>query len=147
MTGRALPFERHVRLGLTLVYAEDFATMFAFYRDVLGLETTDVDPGEGHRIGVDWAQFGTSAGGRLELFDHARFGTTLDFPLPRANATVITFEVDDLDAEADRLEAAGVEFFSRGWYSWGGAAHFYDPEGNHLQIFQSGAPATAPRGS
>jgi catechol 2,3-dioxygenase-like lactoylglutathione lyase family enzyme len=123
-----------VRLGLTLIYAEDFATMYRFYRDILGLEQTDADPVEGHGIGVDLAQFATTPTGRLELFDHARFGTRLEFPRPRANATVVTFEVDDLDAEA------GVEFFSRRWFSWGGAAHFLDPEGNHLQIFQDGLP-------
>jgi hypothetical protein len=27
--------------------------MFAFYRHVSGLPTTDVDPGPGHEIGVD----------------------------------------------------------------------------------------------
>jgi catechol 2,3-dioxygenase-like lactoylglutathione lyase family enzyme len=32
-----------MRLGLTLIYVEDFPTMFAFYRDVLGLATTGVD--------------------------------------------------------------------------------------------------------
>ena len=30
--------------------------MFAFYRDVSGLPTTDVDPGPGHEIRVDWLQ-------------------------------------------------------------------------------------------
>jgi predicted enzyme related to lactoylglutathione lyase len=125
-----------MRLGLTLIYAEDFAAMVAFYRDVLGLGTTDEDPGAGHDIGVDWAQFTDGRGGLIELFDHARFGTRFSFPLPRANAIVITFEVDDLAAETERLRGKGVEFFAEGWYGWGGAAHFLDPEGNHLQIFQ-----------
>jgi hypothetical protein len=59
--GTALAVERiaarslrlEVRLGLTLIYVEDFPAMFAFYRDVLGLETTDEDPGAGHDIGID----------------------------------------------------------------------------------------------
>ncbi len=127
-----------MRLGLTLIYVEDFATMFAFYRDVLGLQTTDEDPGPGHAIGVDWAQFADDDGGRIELFDHSRFGTRLEFPFPRANSTVITFQVDDLEAETERLRTSGVTFFSQGWFDWGGAAHFFDPEGNHLQIFQTG---------
>ena len=46
-----------VRVGLTLIYVEDFAPMFTFYRDVIGLETTRADPGEGYEVGVDWAQF------------------------------------------------------------------------------------------
>jgi predicted enzyme related to lactoylglutathione lyase len=133
-----------VRLGLTLIYAEDFPVMLAFYRDVLGLELTDTDPGEGHRVGVDWAQFATGESGEIELFDHTVFGTQLELPLPRTNANVITFEVDDLDAETERLESNGVEFFSKGWYGWGGAAHFFDPEGNHLQIFQQASSRTDP---
>jgi predicted enzyme related to lactoylglutathione lyase len=118
------------------MYVEDFPAMYAFYRDVLGLATTDEDPGAGHDIGVDWAQFSDGAHGRIELFDHARFGTRLHFPFPRANATVLTFRVDDLDAEVQRLREHGVEFFAEGWHDWGGAAHFYDPERNHLQLFQ-----------
>jgi predicted enzyme related to lactoylglutathione lyase len=125
-----------MRLGLTLIYVEDFPAMFAFYRDVLELETTGEDPGAGHDIGVDWAQFSDGAEGGIELFDHARFGTRLAFPFPRANATVLTFRVDDLDAKVRRLRACGVEFFAESWQDWGGAAHFYDPEGNHLQLFQ-----------
>jgi hypothetical protein len=42
--------------------------------------------GEGHEVDVDWAQFGDGNGGKIELFDHVRFGKGLDFPLPRANA-------------------------------------------------------------
>jgi predicted enzyme related to lactoylglutathione lyase len=126
-----------VRLGLTLIYVEDFPAMYAFYRDVLGLVTTDEDPGAGHEIGVDWAQFSDGASGLIELFDHTRFGRKLDLPLPRVNATVLTFRVDDLDAEVRRLREGGVEFFAEGRHDWGGAAHFYDPEGNHLQLFQA----------
>jgi catechol 2,3-dioxygenase-like lactoylglutathione lyase family enzyme len=125
-----------MRLGLTLIYVEDFPGMLAFYRDVLGLATTGVDPGDGYEVGVDWAQFSDGNGGEIELFAHSRFGKALDFPLPRANANVITFSVENLAAETARLRAHGVEFFSEGWYDWGGAAHFYDPEGNHLQLFQ-----------
>ena len=128
-----------MRLGLTLIYVEDFATMYSFYRDVLGLETTNADPGDGYSVGEDWAQFGDGRGGEIELFDHARFGTRFEFPLPRANATVLTFRVDDLGAETSLLRERGVEFFSEGWYDWGGAAHFVDPEGNHLQLFQVGS--------
>ena len=89
-----------------------------------------------HEIGVDWAQFGDGASGLIELFDHARFGRKLDLQRPRVNATVITFRVDDLDAEVRRLRGGGVEFFAEGWHDWGGAAHFCHPEGNHLQLFQ-----------
>jgi catechol 2,3-dioxygenase-like lactoylglutathione lyase family enzyme len=103
-----------MRLGLTLIYVEDFPAMLAFYRDVLGLATTGVDPGDGYEVGVDWAQFSDGNGGELELFAHSRFGKALDFRLPRANANVITFSVENLAAETARLRAHGVEFFFRG---------------------------------
>jgi predicted enzyme related to lactoylglutathione lyase len=125
-----------MRLGLTLIYVEDFPTMLAFYRDVLGLQMTSAKPGAGYAVGVDWAQLSDGNGGVIELVDHARFGETLELPLPRANASVLTFEVDDLDATAARLRESGVELFGEGRYDWGGAAHFFDPEGNHFQVFQ-----------
>jgi predicted enzyme related to lactoylglutathione lyase len=125
-----------MRLGLTLIYAEDVPAMLSFYRDVLGLRTTTAKPGAGYAVGVDWAQLGDGHGGVIELVDHARFGASLELPLPRANATVITFEVDDLDATTGRLRENSIELFDEGWYEWGGAAHFFDPEGNHFQIFQ-----------
>ena len=53
--------------------------MLAFYRDVLGLEMTDVDPGPGHTPGVNWAQL-AGDGGTIELFDHADFGKSPRVP-------------------------------------------------------------------
>ena len=97
-----------MKLGLLLLYVEDFPTMLGFYRDVLGLEVTDVDPGPGHTPGVDWAQL-AGDGGKIELFDHAHFGKSRGFPLPRTNGVVVTFEVDDVDAAVERLRAAGVD--------------------------------------
>jgi len=126
-----------MRLGLTLLYVEDFPRMLSFYRDTLGLPLGDDDPGAGHEIGVDWVSFHTPGGGALELFDHARFGRSLDLPYPRENANVVTFRVQSVDAEAERLQAAGVELGAIHRAEWGAAAHFRDPEGNHLQIFES----------
>ena len=126
-----------MRLGLTLLYVEDFPTMLVFYRDVLGLPLGEDDPGPGHDIGVDWVQFRTEGGAALELFDHARFGKKLAFPYPRSNANVITFRVDSVEEEAARLRTLGVELGDIFRADWGAAVHFYDPEGNHLQIFEA----------
>jgi predicted enzyme related to lactoylglutathione lyase len=133
-----------MRLGLTLIYVEDFSTMLSFYRDVLGLQLTGARPGAGYLVGVDWAQLGDGAGGVIELVDHARFGASVELPLPRANASVITFEVDDLDATTARLRENGVELFDEGRYDWGGAAHFLDPEGNQFQVFQRASRRAPP---
>lgn len=126
-----------MKLGLLLLYVEDFPTMLAFYRDVLGLEVTDVDPGPGHQPGVDWVQL-AGDGGTIELFDHAHFGKSRELPLPRKNGVVITFRVDDVEATVERLSAAGVEIPRIHRAEWGAAAHFFDPEGNELQVFQAG---------
>jgi catechol 2,3-dioxygenase-like lactoylglutathione lyase family enzyme len=125
-----------VELGLTLLYVEDFPRMLAFYRDVLGLPLGGEDPGAGHDVGRDWVQFRTEGGGALELFDHARFGRSLDFPYPRTNANVVTFRVESVDAEADRLRELGVELRPIHRAEWGAAVHFFDPEGNHLQLYE-----------
>ncbi len=125
-----------MKLGLLLLHVEDFPTMLAFYRDVLGLEPTDVDPGAGHTPGVNWAQL-AGDGGTIELFDHADFGKSREFPLPRRNGIVITFRVDDVDSAVESLRAAGVEVPRIHRAEWGAAAHFFDPEGNELQVFHA----------
>jgi catechol 2,3-dioxygenase-like lactoylglutathione lyase family enzyme len=124
-----------VKLGLLLLYVEDFETMLAFYRDVLGLEPTDEDPGPGHRPGVDWVQL-AGDGGTIELFDHAVFGKARSFPLPRKNGVVVTFRVDDVEEAVARLRRAGVEVERIHRAEWGAAAHFFDPEGNELQVYE-----------
>jgi predicted enzyme related to lactoylglutathione lyase len=125
-----------VRLGLLLIYAEDFPTMLAFYRDVLGLDVTDVDPGPGHRPGIDWVQL-QGDGGTIELFDHSVFGLAREFPLPRKNGVVITFHVEDVEAAVERLRRAAVDVEPIHRAEWGAAAHFVDPEGNELQVFET----------
>jgi catechol 2,3-dioxygenase-like lactoylglutathione lyase family enzyme len=120
--------------GLLLLYVEDFPAMLGFYRDTLGLEVNDVDPGPGHVVGGDWASLQAGAL-RIELFDHAVHGRTLAFPQPRENAVVITFEVDDVDEAVASLHAKGVDTLPIARASWGSACHFFDPEGNHLQVF------------
>ena len=125
-----------MRLGLLLLYVEDFPAMFAFYRDVLRLEVTEVDPGPGHRPGVDWVQL-AGEGGTIELFDHATFGRSRSFPYPRSNGVVITFKAESVEVEVERLRAAGVDVPRIHRAEWGAAAHFFDPEGNELQVFES----------
>ncbi len=57
-------------------------------------------------------------------------------PYPRQNSTVPCFLVDDFDAAYRALEARGVAFYLVGEQEWGWYAHFRDPEGNELQIYQ-----------
>ncbi len=55
-----------MKIGAVLLYADDFDGAVAFYRDAIGLEVADVDPGAGYEAGVDFA-FLTSEGAALEI--------------------------------------------------------------------------------
>ena len=54
-------------VGVLLLGVDDFAGMRAFYRDILRLPESGLDPGSGLRPGVTWARFETS-GCAIELF-------------------------------------------------------------------------------
>jgi predicted enzyme related to lactoylglutathione lyase len=56
--------------------------------------------------------------------------------MPRKNAVTIAFKVQDLASQRDALAAKGVEFWSEGEQEWGRYAHFTDPEGNQLQLYE-----------
>jgi predicted enzyme related to lactoylglutathione lyase len=86
MTGSRLR-RRHVELVEVVVYTQDMARATAFYKDTVGLEPTFESE--------HWTTFDTGA---CTLALHA--GTEAPDP---------TFLADDLDAERDRLQAAGVE--------------------------------------
>lgn len=94
----------------------------SFYRDTLGFdvvkqqdEWSEVDA-NGLRIGLN-AREGTAAGA--------------------AGGAVITFQPDDgIEAEVDRLRAAGVSFTGDiSDHDWGRIAPFKDSEGNDLQLY------------
>ncbi len=100
-----------------------------FYRDVLGLETTD-------RMGGLGIQFSNG---------HSVFIYPKEAHEP-ATFTVLNFPVDDLDAAVDDLTAAGVEFerypgmtqdekgIARGDGYGPDIAWFKDPAGNILAV-------------
>lgn len=66
--------------------------------------------------------------------------------VPRANAPLIYFECADVDAEAARLQAAGVAFEREPtmqswlWYE----AWLRDPAGNSICLYHAGANRTHP---
>ena len=124
------------RFGVICLWARDMKGMVAFYRDVLRLPGSTLDPGEGYTPGVDWARFELQ-GAALELFPLDRSPTrAARATFPRTNAMVLCFLVGDFDAERRALESRGVVFDQVGDQEWGRFAHFLDPEGNELQIYQ-----------
>jgi catechol 2,3-dioxygenase-like lactoylglutathione lyase family enzyme len=59
-------------------------------------------------------------------------------PAQEPGRMFVNFFVDDVVAERERLEAAGVRFFRKeGVEFWGGlVSSFLDPDGNIVQVLQ-----------
>jgi catechol 2,3-dioxygenase-like lactoylglutathione lyase family enzyme len=124
------------RFGVISLWVQDFKSTLAFYRDTLGLPGSQINPGGEDKPGENWARFELQ-GTALELFDLARSPKrAARTPYPRQNAAILCFLVEDFDAEYKTLEGRGVQFHLVGQQEWGRYAHFRDPEGNELQIYQ-----------
>ena len=110
------------------IYVDDLDAAVAFYRDVLGL------PFLGK--GEDWAHFDAGAGAMLELFSGGKAQAS---PKVAAQQSIVLgLRVDDLDRAVETLEGRGVQFSPGGQGESGGErwAHFYDLEGNRLEVKQ-----------
>src|SRR5262245_11402650 len=110
--------------------------MLAFYRDTLGLPVDPVHPGGNYQPLTDWAKFALEPT-PLELIGDSRSKRPVDLPLPRKNSHWLALRVDDIQEAWRDLTARGVEFGRPiDEEDWGWYAHFRDPEGNLLQIYQ-----------
>jgi catechol 2,3-dioxygenase-like lactoylglutathione lyase family enzyme len=117
------------------LFVQDFSTMLSFYRDALGFETTDVDPGPPCVPMVNWASLRTGSV-TLELFDAETFWDTRLLHGANRDAAQLCFIVDDVEGERARLVAHGVDCDPVVTEPWGSYASFRDPEGNWLQIYE-----------
>jgi len=124
------------RFGVICLYVQDFPRMLSFYRDTLHLPPGRIHPGEDHKLETEWTRFELQ-GTALELFALSRAPKRLArLPSPRENATLLCFIVDDFEAQYQALLDSGVSMQPRREAEWGRYAHFRDPEGNELQIYQ-----------
>lgn len=112
----------------------DFAGSVEFWRATVGLERTVL-------VGDTYAEFRTPTGSlgvyRRDLME-AVIGEAAGGPT--ADTAVLVFRVEDVDAEHERLAAAGVEFLTgpHDQETWGlRVAHFRDPEGNLVELYHS----------
>jgi catechol 2,3-dioxygenase-like lactoylglutathione lyase family enzyme len=121
------------------LFVDSFPTMLRFYRDALGFEVNDVEPGPPSEPMVNWASLRTGSV-TIELFDAATFWDTKLLRGANRDAVQICFVVDSVDRERARLEAAGVQCDPIVGEAWGRYASFRDPEGNWLQIFEAQEP-------
>ncbi len=122
--------------GVQDVYynVRDMRRALRFYGDVLGLRIVEQSE---HWSALD------AGGVRLGL--HGTGGGPVP-PIPRdaggarAGAT-LTFRVDDLAAEVQRLKQAGVRFLGEiVTAEWGSVIAFEDPDGNVLKLMQPARP-------
>jgi lactoylglutathione lyase len=118
-----------VKFSQVRLLVDDFGQAFRFYRDVLGLKTTfgDDEP--------PYASF-DAGGGAVAIFERGGQGETVELR-QRGDSTVLVLEVDDVDAEVERLGDAVVSGpVDRS--DWGGrVAYVRDPSGNLIELFQS----------
>jgi catechol 2,3-dioxygenase-like lactoylglutathione lyase family enzyme len=117
-----------VKLSQVRLLVDDFGESFRFYRDVLGLETS---------FGEDdgpYASFRTE-GGAIAIFERGGQAEVVGLRLP-GDGAVVVLEVDDTDAEVERLRehvvAGPVDRTD-----WGGrVAYLRDPDGHLVELFQ-----------
>jgi predicted enzyme related to lactoylglutathione lyase len=109
------------RINVVYLYVSDLERSASFYRDVLGV------PLEGDG---DWQE--ASLGGVRFALHRAHEGVG-----PLSSGTIhVNLEVDDIDAAAERLRAAGVEAGETMREDWGSALELIDPDGYRLYLYQ-----------
>lgn len=123
----------HLRLVVS-----DLPAAIAFYSALLDATPAVDVPG----IYAEWA----TRGARLALVGEATMGAVVGRPAPRAgDAVVVCLEVDDVDAAAARVKAAGRALVREphDQPSWRQrVAHLRDPAGNLVELWARLAPAT-----
>jgi lactoylglutathione lyase len=113
-----------------ILYVEDLDRSVAFYRDVAGFEPKLTRP--------DYAEF-VMGGTKLGLYPRSRLPGLIGRPGgPGGPAGELAIIVDDVDAEARRLEHAGARIMSGPTdRPWGHRTlHVLDPDGFVVEFAQ-----------
>ena len=137
----------------------DMERSLAFYRDLFGMEVVadrDVERGYVEQItGVPGAHVRIvhtrGHGVMLELLQYRRpAGERRARALPDAGSAHVCFVSDDLDADVERLRAAGATLRSpspvtttSGPNKGGRGVYLEDPDGNAVEVVQLAAPQGA----
>jgi catechol 2,3-dioxygenase-like lactoylglutathione lyase family enzyme len=114
-----------MRLNRAMIYVNDLPRMTAFYGTTLGLKVVEKMD--------DYVEFDTGAS-RFAL--HAiplplRCDPSLPVQAREKNPIKLSFEVENVELECNRLEGLGVTIVTRPWGSRDGI----DPEGNIFGIY------------
>jgi catechol 2,3-dioxygenase-like lactoylglutathione lyase family enzyme len=130
-------------VGALLVRVRSFPVTLSFYRDALGLPVnTTIHPAKGHEPRGNWGRFDPAVSGEfaaIELFQsEQQQERPALIPPPRDNSIVLAFKVDSMPDVYEQLKSRGVEFSKPvREEEWGGYAHFRDPEGGRVRIYES----------
>src|SRR2546422_11776413 len=112
------------------IWSAALNNLLPFYRDVLGLKVTMESPAY-VILGGDSPNAAT-----LALATHSEVHGRNQDPARH----MVAFATDDVQADCQRLKAAGVEFIQEPTTEDGlSLATLKDPEGNLVQLFQYGA--------
>jgi len=128
-----------LKLSNVRLLATDYAAVFRFYRDVIGLQPTWGDEASGY------ADFNVGEGVGLALFDRREMIDAIGAALAAfegsgTDRVALVFAVDDLDATAASLREQGIALVSEPAErpDWGiRTLHLRDPEGNLVEVFTS----------
>jgi lactoylglutathione lyase len=117
------------RVGYVILFVADLERSVAFYRDVIGVP---------FRLqGDGYVEFATE-GARFGLYDRNRLGglTGQDATAPGRPGGEVVFLVGDVDAEAQRLRAAGATILKGPVdRAWGHRTlHVEDPDGFVVEL-------------
>ena len=107
------------------ITSEQPERLIEFFRDTVKLQP-QLEIGEG--------AFSVGEGATFIIAGHSETRGAAKEP----QRAIIDFWVDDVKAERERLEAAGVQFIRReGTEYWGGViSTFLDPDGNYCQLIE-----------
>ena len=114
-----------LKLHSVMIGTDNLPRLAAFYRDVVGLKPQMEDG--------NFVVFEGEGGAQLALGAHSE----VKGPAKDPDRVIVDFQVDDCQAEYERLDARGVEFTRPPSQDEGFiVATFLDPDGNTLQLFQ-----------
>lgn len=119
------------RLGYAILFVSNLERSIAFYRDVIGLPFRFASE--------SYAEFATE-GAKFSLFARSHLPGLIGREAPRGEVPwpqgEVAFFVEDVDAEHERLAAAGVRVLAPPTdRPWGERTlHLADPDGNVVEL-------------